>query len=315
MTIPTLSSNSPAGDAPAPSRTPPSVLILTKNEDANIEQCLRSVSFSDDIVVLDSFSDDRTVEIASKFPNVRVVQRTFDTEYLQRNFGFESISYKHPWVYVCDADERIPDDLRDELIRAVSDPANTHSALRIRYKNYFLGKWIKRSSGYPVWIIRLVRPEKVRYEKRATNVHPIVEGSTGSLRSHFNHYSFNSGLRRWFDKHNFYSDREAYEAVQVRKLGVGKAGSLFARDPMARRRAFKNAAFFLKGRAFWRFLFQYILKFGFLDGVAGFHYCAMISMYEYWIELKIHEQERSWRERTEDVVKRRLAADPNGAAR
>ena len=292
------------------------MLILTRNEEANIEQCLRSVSFSDDIVILDSHSTDHTVEIASRFPNVRVVQRQFDTEYLQRNFGFESINYKHAWVYVCDADERIPDDLRDELIQTVSDPNNPHSALRIRYKNYFLGKWIKRSSGYPVWIIRLVRPEKVRYEKRATNVHPIVEGSTGSLKSHFNHYSFNSGLRRWFDKHNFYSDREAYEAVQVRNVGMGKAGSLFARDPMARRRAFKNLAFFLKGRAFWRFLFQYVLKLGFLDGVAGFHYCAMISMYEYWIELKIHEQERSWRQRTEDIVKRRLSAAPGkGGAR
>lgn len=295
------------GAGAAGARTPPSILILTKDEDVNIADCLRSVAFSDDIVVLDSFSTDRTVEIARTFPNVRVVQRVFDTEYLQRNFGFEAVQYKHPWVYICDADERIPDDLREELLRAVNDPANTHAAYRLRYKNFFLGKWIKRSSGYPVWLIRLVRPELVRYETRATNVHPIVQGTTGSLDAHFHHFSFNSGLKRWFHKHNFYSDREAQEAVAVRKLGLRRAGKLTSRDPMVRRRAFKNLSFFLKVRALWRFLFHYAFRFGFLDGSAGFHYCFMISMYEYWIEMKIIEREHQWREKTESIVSRRLA--------
>jgi glycosyltransferase involved in cell wall biosynthesis len=290
-----------------------SILILTKDEELNIADCLRSVSFSDDIVLLDSYSSDRTVEIARAFPNVRVVQRQFDTEYMQRNYGFEEIRYKHPWVYICDADERVPDDLREELRRTVAAPGD-HVAFRLRYKNFFLGRWIKRSSGYPVWLIRLVRPEMVRYETRATNVHPIVQGSTGSLDAHFLHFSFNSGLKRWFHKHNFYSDREAFEAVAVRKLGIRKAGKLFSSDPMVRRRTFKNLSFFLKVRALWRFLFHYMLRFGFLDGVAGFHYCAMISMYEYWIEMKIIEQEHQWREKTEKVVARRLAPAGGGRA-
>jgi len=286
---------------------PPSILILTKDEEANIAACLDCLAFADEVVVLDSFSKDRTVEIARGYPNVRVVQRVFDTEYMQRNYGFEEIKYRHPWVYICDADERVPDDLREELIRTVNQADQPHSAYRIRYKNYFLGRWIKRSTGYPVWLIRLVKPEKVRYEKRATNVHPIVEGSTGSLQSHFHHYSFNSGLRRWFDKHNFYSDREAYEAVQVRKLGLRNVGKLTSSDPMVKRRAFKNLSFFMRARAVWRFLYQYILRFGFLDGMAGLRYCAMISMYEYWIEMKIIELEHAWRDRTERIVVRLLS--------
>lgn len=287
----------------------PSVLILTKDEETNIAECIRSASFSDDIVVLDSFSTDRTVEIARSFPNVRVVQRVFDTEYKQRNYGFEEITYKHPWVYICDADERIPDDLRDEILGVAGTPLaqQPHAAYRMRYKNFFLGRWIKRSSGYPVWVIRLVRPELVRYEKRATNVHPIVQGTTGSLRAHFHHYSFSSGLKRWFLKHNFYSDREALEAVAVRRQGMLKAGTLWSADPMVRRRTLKNLAFFLKVRALWRFIFHYALRLGFLDGAAGLHYCAMISMYEYWIEMKIIEQEHQWRKKTERVVSRRLA--------
>lgn len=237
------------------------------------------------------------------------MQRVFDTEYMQRNYAFESITYKHPWVYICDADERIPVDLQEELLRTVNAAEQQHTAYRIRYKNSFLGRWIKRSSGYPVWLIRLVRPEFVRYEKRATNVHPIVQGTTGNLDTHFNHFSFNSGLNRWFQKHNFYSDREAIEAVVVRKLGISQAGEIFSGDPMVRRRTFKNLSFFLRLRGVWRFLYQYFIHLGFLDGMAGLRYCAMISMYEYWIEMKIIEQEHSWRERTEQVVAR-LMSEP-----
>ncbi len=91
--------------------TPTSVLVLTRDEERNIASCLRTLSFSDDVVVLDSLSTDRTIEIARSFPNVRVVQRAFDTEYMQRNFGLHEITYKHPWLYVCDADETVPDEL------------------------------------------------------------------------------------------------------------------------------------------------------------------------------------------------------------
>src|SRR3954453_9612206 len=158
-----------------------SVLILTKDEEVNIEACLRCFeSFSDDIVILDSLSTDRTVEIARQtVPGVRVVTRAFDTEYLQRNFGLHEIQYKHEWVYVCDADERIPPDLAAEMVRKVADPACPHAAFRVRYRNMYRGRWIKRATGYPVWLLRLVKPNRVRYEERETNVHPLVDGSIG----------------------------------------------------------------------------------------------------------------------------------------
>src|SRR5215207_1257021 len=98
---------SPAATTPAPQGVaraePPSVVVLTRNEEANIATCLRGLSFTDDVVVLDSDSTDRTVEIARQFPNVRVVRREFDTEYKQRNFSLHGIEYKHPWLYICDA--------------------------------------------------------------------------------------------------------------------------------------------------------------------------------------------------------------------
>ena len=284
-----------------------SVVILTRNEEHNIAECLAGLAFSDDIVVVDSYSTDRTVEIAKGFPNVRVFQRTFDTEYKQRNFALHDVEYKHDWVYICDADERVPAELAREIGETVRTAPSGTAAYRLRYKNMYLGRWIKHASSYPVWIIRLVRPKRVTYEVRETNVHPIVDGETGELKEHFVHYSFNSGLARWFTKHNYYSTREAMEGVQVRKRGRPALRLLWGRDPMARRRTMKNWSYFLIGRGFFRFVHQYFLKLGFLDGAAGFHYCMMIAMYEYWIELKMSEFESDWRAATDRQTKRMLS--------
>jgi hypothetical protein len=238
---------------------------------------------------------------------VRVVQRPFDTEWKQRNFGLHEVEFKHPWVYICDADERIGPDLVEEILAVTNDPDPPHAAYRLRYRNMYMGHWIKHASTYPVWIIRLVRPKLVAYEVRETNVHPVVQGSIGELQNHFVHYSFNSGLVRWFHKHNFYSTREAMEGAKVRTAGMPSWKSLRDPDPMVRRRAAKNTSYFLPARALWRFLYAYVLRFGFLDGSAGFHYCAMLSMYEYWIELKVREIEHTWQQRTERTVERLLS--------
>ena len=287
--------------------TPPSILVLTKDEEMNIALCLKTLFFSDDIVVLDSNSTDRTVEIARTFPNVRVVLRPFDTEYRQRNFGLHEIGYKHPWVYVCDADETVPDELAAEILQRINDPAQPHAAYRLRYKNMFMGKWLRHATSQQVWITRLMRPEAVSYEVRATNVHPIVRGSTGELKSRFVHHSFSSGLKRWFHKHNFYSSREADEGVAVRSRGLPSGRRMLVGDTMSRRRNLKNLSYFLRARALWRFLHAYMLSGGWLDGTPGFHYCSMIAMYEYWIELKMRELEHGWRDRTIALAEQLLA--------
>jgi glycosyltransferase involved in cell wall biosynthesis len=292
----------------ADSNTPPpiSVLILTRNEQANIADCLRSLAWCDDVVVLDSESTDDTAAIARTFANVRVVTRAFDTEYRQRNFGLHDMTYRHPWLYICDADERVPADLAAEL-RSLATSDAPHVAYRLRYRNMFGGRWIRHATSYPVWIIRFVRPGKVTYEQRQTNVHPIVDGSVGEIAAHFDHFSFNSGIGRWFSKHNYYSTREAAEAVRIRQGGRPKVTSLLRGDPMRRRRAAKNLSFFLPLRGLLRFVWSFVVRGGWLDGTAGLHYCLMIAVYEYWIEVKIREIEQPWRKRTDDVVARRLS--------
>ena len=145
-----------------------------------------------------------------------------------------------------------------------------------------------------MWIMRLVRPHAVTYEVRETNVHPIVDGSVGELKEHFLHFSFNSGLRRWFTKHNYYSSQEAAAGHKVREQGLRLVAPFRATDAMQRRRVLKNLSYFLRGRGLFQVPPLLLPAPGLLDGTAGFVTCAMLAMYEYWIDLKIGELEKPW---------------------
>ena len=191
-----------------------SVLILTKNEEVNLPHCLASLSWCDDIVVLDSGSTDRTVAIAKEF-GARVVERVFDNWSSHLNWAGSQIDFKHPWLYYSDADEVMPEDLRAELHRVASRGVGDSGgdlpvAYRLRYKNFFMGKWIKHCGIYPVWVLRFYQPERVRWE-RLVNPTAVVQGSEGKLDGHFHHYSFRKGLFHWVEKHNSYSTQEAIE--------------------------------------------------------------------------------------------------------
>jgi glycosyltransferase involved in cell wall biosynthesis len=268
-----------------------SVLILTLNEEDNLEKCLQSLRWSDDIVVLDSFSTDRTVKIAEEM-GAQVVQRRFDNWSTHQNWAVRNIPFKYPWVYYSDADEIVPAELRDEMLAVTRNADAEPVAYRLRYKNFFCGRWIKHCGIYPVWALRLFRPEKIRWE-RLVNPVPVVQGAEGRLENHFHHYSFNKGLEAWFEKHNRYSSQEAEEGSKAIRNGFEDWASLFSlRGGPPRRRALKELAFRLPFRPTLRFLYMYLLRMGFLDGWEGLTYCRLLTIYEYMIVLKMREQER-----------------------
>ncbi|HEU4684710.1 MAG TPA: glycosyltransferase family 2 protein [Nitrospira sp.] len=265
-----------------------SVLILTLNEEANLPNCLASLAWCDDIVVLDSYSTDRTVQIATA-AGARVVQRHFDSWDRHQNWAMEHIAFKHPWVYYTDADEVVPEDLRQEMLSIVSAPSPPHVAYRVRYKNFFCRRWIKHCGIYPVWVLRLFRPETVRWE-RLVNPVPVVNGSVGRLNGHFHHYSFHKGYEAWFSKHNHYSSQEAQEGMRSAADGFHDWQGLFClKDASRRRSALKELSFRLPCRPLLRFLYMYVLRLGMLDGIAGFRYCRLLAIYEYMIVLKMQE--------------------------
>jgi glycosyltransferase involved in cell wall biosynthesis len=263
-----------------------SVLIPTLNEEKNLPRCLESVSWSDDIVVFDSFSTDRTVEIARR-AGARVIQRRFDIESLHRAASLR-VPFKHPWVYNPDADEVATPELRDEMLAATADAGGPEVAYGVRRKDMFMGRWLRHCSLYPTWFVRLFRPEAVNFE-RIVNLRYVVAGPQGRLQGHMMHYSFEKGLEAWFEKHNRYSSAEAIEMLAALRDRPASLAALCTCDPVTRRRALKQLTLRWPFRPALRFCYMYFLRRGFLDGVPGLTYCRLLSIYEYMIVLKAKE--------------------------
>jgi glycosyltransferase involved in cell wall biosynthesis len=263
-----------------------SVLILTLNEETNLPRCLESVRWSDDVVVFDSHSSDATLEIA-RASGARVFTRRFDNERDHRAASLR-VGFKYPWVYNPDADEIAENALAREMLDVVARPGLAEVAFRMRRKDMFMGRWLRHSSLYPTWLMRLFRPEALRFE-RTINLRYVVNGPEGRLRHHIVHHSFGKGLEPWFDKHNRYSSAEAREALE----NLGGDGlplrGLLCRDAVERRRALKELWFHLPCRPMARFLYTFLFRGGFLDGAAGFTYARLMSFYEYMIDLKARE--------------------------
>lgn len=269
-----------------------SVLILTLNEESNISECIESCAWSDDIVVFDSMSEDATGNIARN-KGARVIQRRFDNYAAQRNAALTTVPYKHSWVLMVDADERVPADLAAEVQSAVANAADRVALYRMRRKDHFLGKWLRRSSGYPSWFGRLVRLGRVRVE-REVNEEYIADGRVEYLKAHLHHFPFNRGIAYWFERHNRYSTMEA-----AAKLGLHRErivlGALLRGDPIDRRRTLKQLLYYVPFRPQIVFVYLYIFRLGILDGRAGFHFSRMRAAYEMLIDLKVVETQRRQR--------------------
>jgi glycosyltransferase involved in cell wall biosynthesis len=266
-----------------------SVLILTLNEEINLAECIDSCAWSDDIVVFDSMSEDRTLVVAQE-KGARLVQRRFDNYAAQRNAALTTIRYKHPWVLMVDADERVTAELAGEIAAAVENASSDLAMFRMRRKDFFFGKWLKRSSGYPTWFGRLVRLGRVRVE-REVNEEYIADGRVGYLRAHLHHHPFNNGIAYWFERHNRYSSMEAVAKANIRGEPIA-IGALFSREPIDRRRALKQLLYRVPLRPLIVFLYLYVIRLGLLDGRAGFHFSRMRATYEMLIDLKVIEARR-----------------------
>jgi len=256
------------------------------NEEINIEACIDSVKWSDDIVVFDSLSSDGTKEIALQ-NGARVIERSFDNWASHQNWAIKNIYFQHPWVFYLDADERCPKELSEEISRIVSAD-NKYEAFRLKRRDYFMGKWLKHAQLYPTWLVRLFKPEKIRFE-RLVNPFPIVNGQIGELTHDLIHYPFSHGVSHWIDRHNKYSDMEAVENIKLLKNRGCGFSNLFSKDANIRRKAHKDTFYKLPGRPIIKFIYYYFLRMGFLDGKPGLTYSFLQAYYEYMIVLKRNE--------------------------
>jgi glycosyltransferase involved in cell wall biosynthesis len=260
-----------------------SVLVLTFNEELNIRECIAALPWRSDVWVLDSISSDRTREYAQAV-GAKVVCRKFTDYADQRNFGLSLPA--GDWIVMLDADERMTPELAAEIQARVDCALPELAMMRVRRKDYFMNKWIRRSSGYPTWFPRVFRRDSVTVERPINETYRAA-GGTAQLQGHLLHYPFNKGLDWWFERHNRYSSAEAelLAAPPVRSILLGMR-SIFSRDPSTRRAAFKELAYRLPGRPFLVFGYLYFLRLGFLDGRPGYQFACMRLAYELMIDAK-----------------------------
>ncbi len=266
-----------------------SVLILTKNEEQDLPGCLDSVAWSDDVFVFDSFSTDRTEEIA-RSRGVNFVQREFDGYSSQRNAALSGLPFKHEWVFLPDADERPTAELVREMQQAVNAAPAETSGFRVRRRDFFQGTWLKHAQISPYYI-RLVRRGKARYTREINEVLEI-EGKIANLKSPLDHFPFSKGIAYWVAKHNIYSTMEA--EVVARGLSRDEASwkkALTGKDFHERRRAQKAIFYRMPARPLIKWIYMMFVRGAILDGRAGIAYANLQMMYEYMIVLKTRELE------------------------
>jgi glycosyltransferase involved in cell wall biosynthesis len=268
-----------------------SVLILTKNEQKDLPGCLQSVSWSDDVVVYDSCSTDRTQEIA-RAHGAKVVERDFDNWASHQNWGLRNITFRHPWVFYIDADERLTLEAARELQAIIAQPDHEAVAYRIRRRDFFQGRHLIHVQASP-WYIRFFRPEFVHYE-RLVNPITVVDGPVADLTHPLDHYPFSKGLSHWISRHNAYSTFEAQQILANRQAAEPfSLRTAFLASDFNRRRFHQKELFYrLPARPVIKFLLLYVIKRGFLDGRPGFTYALLQSIYEAFIVLKVQELEQ-----------------------
>jgi glycosyltransferase involved in cell wall biosynthesis len=265
-----------------------SIYILTYNEELDIAACIESALLSDDVIVVDSCSSDRTVEIASRYP-VRVIQHAFESHGKQRTWMLENIAPQHEWVYILEADERMTPALFQECLDTIRSPQ--HVAYYAAERVMFMGRWIRRSTQYPRYQLRLLQHGKVWFDDYGHTEREVYEGTTGFLKENYPHFTCGKGLSRWIDKHNRYSSDEAIETLRQLQNGstINWHDLFFGVTEVDRRRALKNLSLRLPLRPIVRFFYMYLILGGCWDGKPGFTWCMLQAFYEYLILLKVWE--------------------------
>lgn len=275
-------------------KVPLSVIVPVKNEASNLARCLRSVAWADQVFVVDSNSTDATGDIA-RAHGAEVVQFQFNGRWpKKKNWALENLPFEHPWVLILDADEELLPDAETEIDEIVSDPTHLVNGYWINRRFMFMGRWLKHAY-YPNWNLRLFRHTAGRYEKLTDAItasgdnevheHVVVNGTTQRLKTEMNHYAFPS-VEVFIEKHNRYSNWEARVAIDsylkgsARTLQMGNVGG---------RRRLKKLSHRLPFRPLLRFCYVYFWQLGFLDGVAGYHFALLHSIYEYLCVVKTRE--------------------------
>jgi glycosyltransferase involved in cell wall biosynthesis len=275
-------------------KVPVSIIVPAKNEEANLPRCLASVTWADEIFVVDSHSTDNTAIVAGEF-GAKVVQFDFNGTWpKKKNWALENLPFKHGWVFILDADEVLPPEAEGEFRCVVTSAGGNADGYWINRRFMFMGKWL-RHTYYPNWNLRLFKHKSGRYEKltdadtrsgdNEVHEHVVVRGQTDRLRCEMDHFAF-PNIETFIEKHNRYSNWEARVALEETLRG-SEAG--LQKPGVGMRRCLKRWSHALPFRPLLRFLYVFVWQRGFLDGIEGYYFARLHAVYEFLCVAKTRE--------------------------
>ena len=270
-----------------------------KHEEANLDRCLASVSWVDEVFLVDSQSTDRTAKSAQEH-GAKLVQFEYKGGWpKKKNWALENLPFSHEWVLILDADECLPPEAEKEIRNVVSNANERHSGYWINRRYFFLGKPLKHAY-FPNWNLRLFKHKLGRYEKitdlntdsgdNEVHEHVVVKGTTGRLNSIMDHYAFPT-IDSFVEKHNRYSNWEA-----VIESSSTDEGSALQHDAVRGKRRLRRVFRKLPFRPTLRFLYVYFWQKGILDGWEGYVFAKLHSQYEFLSKAKAKAILRSRKE-------------------
>lgn len=270
-------------------------IILTKNEEVNIERCIKSIkAWVDRVVVVDSGSTDKTVELAEALGAEIYRHEPFVHYAGQFNWALDNVDVKTRWVYRIDADEEVPPSLAAEIVESCrkhhDDDVN---GFVMKFKIAFMGTFLKHGGMYPFYNLTIFKYGKGRYEDRALGEHVILsEGRTIDLKNDCLHFDFKS-LDAWINKHNWYATREVADYYATRSKGQEDPNKLYReakKTSKLRDGLYYRLPKFLRAKLY--FWYRYYFRLGFLDGRAGYvHAFLQAYWFRFLVDAKIMERE------------------------
>ncbi len=267
-----------------------SVMVFTLDEEIHLPSCLASLAWCDDVIIVDSYSSDGT-EAICRAAGARFAQHAFTGFGDQRNWALDHVPPRHDWVLILDADERVTPDLVTELRSLIPSVAADVGAFRIRRRFHLWGRWLRYSSLYPTWVVRLVHRERVRYTNRGHAETQEVQGRIADLAHDLIDENI-KGLDDWFERQCRYAAKDAAYELAAEHTPLPWRRGLFG-GVLERRAMLKRLAARVPVRPLLYFLYSYLLRLGFLDGRDGLQFCLMKALYQRMVQIRKYDLRRA----------------------
>lgn len=281
-------------------------VILTFNEEMHIERCIKSVrEISEEVYIIDSFSTDRTVEIAESMGAIVVRHEWPGNQAEQLNWGLQNFFIKSAWIMRLDADEYLSAALKDEMQNVLPNLGEDISGIILNYRHYFMGRWIKHGTRYPLPLLRIWRTGVGYIENKWMDERVILkEGGTHKLKSDFIHDDLND-ISFFTQKHNVYATREAIDLLN-KEYHFMDSEENNKKDHEHFNLYLKNKFYsnsFLFFRCFVYFVYRYFFRLGFLDGKEGLVYHFLQGFwYRFLVDTKIFELKHRFKNDEQAIV-------------